>query len=164
MNFVLLSWMFALVVTIHNIEEAIFLPKWSRTAGRWHYPVGDREFRFAVAVITVLTYVAAYFATSGGKGSIGAYIISGYALAMLLNVLFPHLIATLAMRRYAPGTATALLFNLPITSLLLYQSFHQGYVEKSVYLYIGPSVAVGIVLLIPVLFAVGRRLFEHKKS
>ena len=164
MNFVLLSWLFALVVTIHNLEEAILLPKWSKTAGRWHHPVGDREFRFAVAVITVLAYVAAYFATSGGKGSIGAYIISGYALAMLLNVLFPHLIATLAMRRYAPGTATALLFNFPITSLLLYQSFHQGYVEKSKYLYIGPIVVVGIVLLIPVLFVVGRRLFEHAKS
>jgi len=72
MNFVLLSWLFALVITIHNIEEAILLPKWSKTAGRWHHPVGDREFRFAVAVITVLAYEAAYFATSGGKGSIGA--------------------------------------------------------------------------------------------
>ena len=57
MDFVLLSGLFALAVTLHNLEEALLLPTWSRSAGRWHHPVGAREFRFAVAVLTVFAYV-----------------------------------------------------------------------------------------------------------
>ena len=39
MDFILIAWLFALVVTLHNLEEAIWLPDWSQTAGRWHSPV-----------------------------------------------------------------------------------------------------------------------------
>ncbi|MFH1985782.1 MAG: HXXEE domain-containing protein [Pseudomonadota bacterium] len=80
MDFVLLSGLFALAVTLHNLEEALLLPTWSRSAGRWHHPVGAREFRFAVAVLTVFAYVTVYLAAVGGKESVGAYLLAGYAL------------------------------------------------------------------------------------
>jgi len=47
MEFNLLIWLFALAITVHNIEEEIWLPAWSKTAGWFHYPVGIVEFRFA---------------------------------------------------------------------------------------------------------------------
>jgi len=77
-------------VAAHNLEEAIWLPKWSQSAGKWHPKVSAVEFRFAVAVLTILAAIAAILANLQGKGSIGAYLVSGYALAMLLNVIFPH--------------------------------------------------------------------------
>src|SRR5215469_7345363 len=104
MNFVLLSWLFALAVTVHNAEEGWLLPAWSRSAGRWHQPVGRGEFRFAVGILTVLAYLAVGLSVSSGKESPGTYLLAGYALAMLLNVVFPHVLATIAMRRYVPGT------------------------------------------------------------
>ncbi|NOY99322.1 MAG: HXXEE domain-containing protein [Chloroflexi bacterium] len=96
---------------------------------------------------------------TGGKGSIGAYLVSGYALAMLLNVIFPHLLATLVMRRYAPGTATAIVLNLPITFMLLYQGLEANFIDISVFVYVGvgPLVVVGILFFIPGLFFMGRR-------
>src|SRR5262245_23718629 len=109
MTFFALTWAFVLAVAIHNLEEALWLPAWSRRAGRWHYPVGAPEFRFAVLVLTAAVVAAALLANNGGKGSIGAYLLSGYALAMLLNVVFPHVLASLIRREYAPGTLTALL-------------------------------------------------------
>jgi hypothetical protein len=33
-----LRWLFALSLTIHNLEEAIWLPEWSQQAGKWHPP------------------------------------------------------------------------------------------------------------------------------
>jgi hypothetical protein len=81
---------------------------------------------------------------------------------MLINVVFPHLLATLVMRRYAPGTATAIALNLPITSMLLYQSFKEGFIDKSEFIYVGPLVVVGILLLIPGLFFMGRVLSSLK--
>ncbi len=112
MNFERLARFFALGVTVHNLEEAIFLPAWSRHAGGWRVRVGAREFWFAVAILTAFAYVCAWLVEMGSE--LGAYLISGYALAMLLNVFAQHLFATIASRRYMPGTATGLALNLPI--------------------------------------------------
>ena len=135
----------------------MWLPGWSKTAGRWHPAVGKTEFRFAVFVLTALAGVAAWLATVQGKASFGAYLVAGYALAMLLNVLFPHLLATLVLRRYMPGTATALLFILPVTAGLIMLGVRDNYIEARTFLIYGPLVVLGIIALIPVLFRIGRR-------
>jgi hypothetical protein len=163
MSYSLLSFLFAAAITLHNLEEALWLPGWSQSAGRWHHPVGAREFRFAVGVLTVLAYVAACLSVFGGKEGVGAYLIAGYALAMLLNVLFPHVLATLMLRHYAPGTASALLLNLPVTVLLLSQGFQQGYIRSSTFIWVGPLVVAAILGSIPLLFTIGRRL-DHKRK
>lgn len=69
------------------------------------------------------------FASLGGAQSAGAYFISGYALAMAPNAVVPHVVATVALRVYASGTATALLFNLPLGGWLVYRSLVEGYVD-----------------------------------
>ncbi len=164
MSFSLLSWLFAAAITLHNLEEALWLPRWSQSAGRWHHPVGEREFRFAVGVLTAIAYIAACLSVLGGKESKGAYLIAGYALTMLLNVFFPHLLATLIMRRYAPGTATSLLLNLPITVLLLYQGLQQSYIRLSTLIWAGPLVVAAILGTIPLLFAIGRRAWKVREG
>ena len=161
MDFNLLIWLFAIAITAHNLEEAIWLPRWSKSAGRWHHPVEPGEFRFAVFVLTMLAYVISCMAFFGGKGSTGAYLISGYAFAMLLNVVFPHLIATVALRRYAPGIVTALFLNFPITLLLLRQAILEKYIQLSKFVWVGPLVVAGILGSIPVLFALGRWYFRR---
>ena len=160
----LVCWLFALVITLHNLEEALLLPRWSQSVGRWHHPVGEREFRFAVSVLTALAYVVVYLSTVGGKESVGAYLLAGYALAMLMNVFFPHLFTTLIMRQYTPGTATGLLLNLPVTSLLLYRAFKQGYVRLSTFQWAGPLVVAAILVSVPLLLAIGRRLSRAKRG
>jgi Protein of unknown function with HXXEE motif len=162
MTFETLTGLFVLVVAIHNLEEALWLPAWSQRAGRRHITVGAREFRFAVAVLTAAAAAAAWLAYSGGRGSIGAYLLSGYALAMLLNVIFPHVLATLVLREYTPGTLTALLLNLPVCALLLEHALREQYVETQVFLWAGPLTVLAIVAAIPLLFAIGRRLPVEK--
>ena len=160
MDFLLCCWIFAVAITLHNLEEAVWLPKWSQSAGRWHNPVGEREFRFAVSVLTLLAYVGAYLAATDSRESVGAYFMAGYAFTMLMNVFIPHLLATLLMRRYAPGTVTAVLMNLPISMLLLWYGFQEDYIRVSTFLWAGPLVVVLIMAVIPLLFAVGRYASE----
>jgi uncharacterized membrane protein len=158
MTMSLLGWLFAIGVIVHNTEEALLLPPWSARAGRWHAPIGRGPFRFAVAVLSAAVLIAAWLATVGGPRSFGAYFIAGYGLTMALNVFIPHVAATVALRSYAPGTATGLLFNLPLGSLLVYRSLIEGYVEPSVFAIAGPVTVLCIVASIPLLFAAGRKL------
>ena len=160
-NFIILSWLFAISITVHNIEEAIWLPKWSASAEPWHHPVEPRVFRFALLILTILAYIAAILASIGEKQSIGAYLITGYALAMLLNVLFPHIIATFVLKKYAPGLITALLLNLPTTTALLYFAVIEEYIDLNKFFYSGPLVTITILGLIPILFAFGKRILVH---
>ena len=157
MTFFTLTWLFVLAVAAHNLEEALLLPAWSQRRG-WRYPVGAQEFGFAVVVLTAAAAATALLANSGGKGSTGAYLVCGYALAMLLNVLFPHLLATLVLREYTPGTLTAVFLNLPACTLLLGYSLREQYVETRTFLWVGPSTVLAIVAAIPLLFAAGRKL------
>jgi len=163
-NFTTLTWLFAISITLHNLEEAIWLPKWSISAGRWHPPVEPTVFRFSVLILTLFAYVFSILASIGGKLSIGAYLISGYAFAMLLNVVFPHLLTTIALKKYAPGLTTALFLNFPVTLSLLYYAVNERYIDLKKFYIIGPVVTLGILGSIPVLFRIGKRILYQDKS
>jgi heme/copper-type cytochrome/quinol oxidase subunit 3 len=89
MTFGATTWAFVIAVAIHNLEEAIWLPAWSQSAQVWHRAVTTFEFRFAAVVLTVLAAATAALANLQGKGGAGAYLVTGYALTVLLNVVFP---------------------------------------------------------------------------
>ena len=166
MSLSLLGWLFAFGVVAHNTEEAIFLPAWSASAraGRWRSSVSADAIRFGAVVLSVVVLVAALLASIGGAQSFGAYFISGYALAMALNVLVPHVVATVALRVYAPGTATALLFNLPLGGWLVYRSLVEGYVVPKIFAIAGPATVVGIIASIPLLFVIGKKLTNASRT
>ena len=142
MGFDVLAWPFVVAVAAHNLEEAIWLPAWSHKAGKWHRAVTTSKFRFAVVVLTALAAGAAWLAT---------------AFAMLLNVVFPHLLASVATWRHMPGTLTALVLNLPVTTALLRATVRENYVDMQRFLFVGPVGVIGIVAMIPLLFWLGRK-------
>jgi hypothetical protein len=156
MRFDALAFAFALAVTIHNLEEALFLPAWSRRAGRWHVAIGSREFRFAVFMLTLLAYLCAGLAAAGFL--VGAYLVCGYARAMALNAFVPHLAASVALRSYAPGKASGLLLNLPIGVALLIEAGVERRIAWPTFAWAGPATVIAIVAAIPLLFALGRAL------
>ncbi len=156
MSFSVLTCAFVVAVTIHNLEEALYLPAWSRVEGRFHRPVGAAEFRFAVIVLTSLAAACAIAATAGSV--VGLYLLCGSALAMALNVFVPHVAATIALRRYMPGTATGLLVVLPVCSMLLWDAFHTRLIEPMTFAWSAPLVVIVIVGMIPPLFWIGRKL------
>jgi len=98
-----LVWLFPLVISLHNAEEAIWLPGWSKRAGFWKTPVSPGVFRFAVAVLTALAFAVTWLSAVSGKQSVWTYLEFGYMAAVLVNVLIPHLAATVARRSYRLG-------------------------------------------------------------
>jgi hypothetical protein len=158
MNYRNLIWLFPIVVTLHNVEEAIWLPSWSKRAVLWRRPVTPGSFRFAVVVLTVLAFAVTGLSAASGKQTVWTYLAFGYMAAMLANVLIPHLALTVALRSFMPGVATAVAFNLPVLSLLIVYAIREGYVcgwRAAAY-----SAGVAGILLasIPMLFKTGKIL------
>lgn len=164
MTLLALGWLFTLGVLAHNTEEAILLPEWAAHAGRWHATVGFTEFLVAVVVLSLLLVALATAASWSEARSVAAYLFTGYVFTMVVNVVVPHLAASLALRRYMPGTATAVLFNLPLGGLFLYRALSEGYVQPSAFAWVGPLTALAIAASIPVLFALGRWLWPRQNE
>ena len=159
MGFVGLVAAFCAAVTVHNLEEALYLPAWSVAAARFHPPVGVFAFRFAVVALTLAAYVCAALAAAGS--TVGAYLVCGYGLAMAANAVVPHLVATVALRRYAPGTATGLLLNLPIGVALVAAAAAEGRIEWPSFVWAGPITVIGLAAAIRPLLALGRSAAER---
>jgi hypothetical protein len=157
MSLTLIGWLFTVGVLVHNTEEALRLPAWSLHAGKWHAPVGPREFRFALSILSALLIIFSLASSFSSDGSVSAYLMAGYVLAMVLNVFIPHVLATVFMRRYMPGTATAIILNLPFGLLYLSHAFSERRIELHVFYWAGPVVVVGILASIPILFFWGRK-------
>ena len=142
-------WLFPVAFALHNAEEALFLPLWSQTAGTYHKLVGFlSSFGFAVTALFFFRPRGVYF----------CYFFFVFNLGMLINVVYPHLVATVAMRRYAPGLATGLSLVLPVTLLILVHGYtHRLFELRKLFFYAVPIVT-GVVGSIPLLFKLGRRL------
>ena len=148
-------WIIAVTETIHNLEEALWLPDWSKTAGAWHSPVGEFEFRFAVALVTLIFYLAIYYFTKNDN-KFSKYLISGVLIVILLNVFVPHLAATFILGKYAPGVAAGVILNIPAASYLLRRGLKEGFFEYKNLIPGGAGFAAVMLLLLPVFFVMGR--------
>lgn len=157
--FARLQWLFPIAITVHNLEEAIWLPAFvaaHRTEVPWIVDSG--QFRFALVVLTVAAWIVTYGSWRKGPKTLWAYLTFGSIIAMLVNVFVPHLPAAIMFRGYAPGVVTAVLFNLPVMTFLSVRAIKERYVSgrKAVAFAIG--VPLGVVASVPALFALGRWL------
>ncbi|SER75896.1 Protein of unknown function with HXXEE motif-containing protein [Gracilibacillus ureilyticus] len=149
--------LFLFAITLHNMEEALWLPKWSENAGKFQKKVKQNEFLFAVIVITSMAYLTVFFHYVLGN-MITTIILVGFLGAMVFNAIFPHLIASIILKQYAPGVVTGVLLHLPVNSYIIYH-----YVQADKISWVGvilATVFIGVILLsmIPVLFRVGAKI------
>lgn len=152
---------FCLAITLHNLEEALWLPQWSQMGLPFQKPVTPSEFHFALFIITTLAYLIAFLYLSFPKSNLMKKAFIGFLGSMIFNAIFPHLLATIFMKTYAPGLVTALLLNIPINTLILYRLHKLSYITiKEIII---STVVVGIVLLImiPILFTFGGSIIKY---
>ena len=158
MSFRNLLWLFPIVVTLHNAEEAIWLPGWSKRGVLWRRPVTPGSFRFAVAVLTVLAFAVTWMSVLSGKQTVWTYLVFGSMAVALANVLIPHVALTVALRSYMPGVGTAVTLNLPVLSLLVVLAIREGYVSGWKAAAYSAGVAGMALASIPILFKAGKAL------
>jgi len=160
----LLKIVFLFGFSLHNIEEAIWLPKWSKQAGRFHKPMETIPFIFAVVVVTMIGYVLTVLdILMGDSGSLVNYSYLGFVGMMGLNTIFPHLAATIVTKKYTPGLLTGLFINLPLSVILLWLHLMQGI--RIDYLLLSILAVSGLVFLsLRHLFRIGGALSDFLKG
>jgi hypothetical protein len=158
-NYLLLF--FPLAITLHNIEEALWLPQWSKHAGRFHPPVEKHEFHFALIVITAMAYLATFLTVLFPDNIYVTRMFYGFLGAMIINAIFPHLVATIVLKKYAPGLLTGLFLIIPVNSILIYRAVMIELI--SIIEIVITTIALGaiFILAIPLLFKAGRYLINY---
>jgi VanZ family protein len=148
------QWLFPIAVSLHSSEEAVCMPKWVAVHSR-QLPIhpGATKIWFGLLLLTLAAFAVTYLSARKGKRSVWAYLLFGYAAAMLVNVLVPHIPATLVFREYTPGVVTALLLNLPIIGILLFQAVREQWVSGTKAIAYAVLVPLTIGVAISVLFA-----------
>ena len=155
-----LKIIFLLGFTIHNIEESIWLPEWSKHAKKIHEPVERNPFVFAVIIVTIIGYlVTAAEIIENIPGSVFSYIYLGFVGMMGLNTILPHLAATILLKKYAPGLITALLLNLPLSIIIIARYIVAGINVYFLIIAILTFTVITISLLKP-LFKLGDKLIR----
>jgi hypothetical protein len=156
-----LKLIFLLGFTLHNIEESIWLPGWSKYAKKFHEPVGRNQFVFAVIVVTIIGYfVTAAEIIENMPGGVFSYLYLGFIGMMGLNTFLPHVAATIILKKYAPGLITALLLNLPLSIIIILRYIDAGI--NVYYLIIAIlTFSVVMLLLLKPLFKLGDRLIRY---
>lgn len=152
---------FLMSFTLHNIEEGIWLPKWSKYAGKYYPQVTNNEFHFALLMITIFGYIITFlFLLLGHSNEILKYIYLGFILMMCFNAVFPHLLATITLKKYSPGTLTGLFLNLPIGLFVIFSIYGKEF--EFYKLILGFITATGITLVsLRPLFKLGKKLIDE---
>lgn len=160
-NYKKLIWLLAIAETIHNLEEAIWLPEWSQTVsmGIWQSPVGTFEFRFAVVLLTVLLYVLIYVFARHENKFLDA-LMGGVLLMVIFNVFMPHLIASIFTSDLVPGVVSGMLLNVPVCLYLLWRGLNEGIYKTRTVLLCGLALAAIALPLLQVLFILGRLIIS----
>ena len=155
-----LKLIFLLGFTIHNIEESVWLPDWSKHSKKFHEPVERNQFIFAVIVVTIIGYlVTVAEIIDNTYGSVFSYTYLGFIGMMGLNSILPHLAATILLKRYAPGLITALLLNLPLSAIIITRYISAGINVYYLIIAILAFTAITLSLLKP-LFKLGNKLIR----
>ena len=153
---------FIFSITLHNLEEALWLPQWSKLSTKFQKRVEKNEFHFAVIVITTLAYLSTGLFLNFPHMSILKYIYFGFVGAMIINVIFPHLISTVLMKVYSPGILTGIFLIIPMNFLIINNAVNDNIIN--LYEVFISSLVVGLVLLfiIHISLKIGKKLITYK--
>ena len=148
------AFLLAAAVSVHNLEEAVWLPRFPHP--KW-LPLAPSAFafRFAAAVVAL-----AFWALAGALAAGLALhaVLAGLALVMIFNAIVPHLALTLALRRYHPGLATAWLAVVPAAVAAIGATGAPDQLSDSAFRWTALAAIAALALSLPLLMAVARGL------
>jgi len=134
-----LVWAVPLVISIHNGEEALTMPRWAAehlmgvaqlfSIHISRVPTAD-ELYAALAMGTLMPLLVALAAFLSGPRTLPLYLLAGIQGIMLTNAFVPHLVGTMMLGQYTPGVITAVLVVIPFSVFWFRRIVKRGFAER----------------------------------
>jgi hypothetical protein len=146
----------ALVVVVHNLEEALFMPAWLEqrlpaVQRQWGLgavrPPPRARLYAALAWVTVVPVAVLAWGARAGPRSRGRHAALAVNAVFFWNALVPHLASAIALRAYTPGVVSAGLVNLPYTVHVFRRALREGEASRAALAAILAGTAAAYVLL-----------------
>jgi hypothetical protein len=152
--------------TIHNLEEAVWLTRQQTSAKdkvivKMHRVVSQDQFLFGLFWVTGLAYLITALYMFYPANEILMYAYFGYVGAMILNIIFPHLVSTIVEHCYSPGLFTGILVIIPINSLIVKTAINSGVITVTQLIISTMVVGVFILATIPFSFKLGKKIITY---
>jgi hypothetical protein len=152
------------LLTLHNAEEALFVPTALRAAAA-RLPASlaavlpaPEAMYVALAVATIIPWLVWMLGAGRGDSRLGTRVLLLLQCVVLVNVGW-HVTAAVALGGYASGLATALALNLPFSVYLLRRALRERWEARRT---LGGLLALALLIHGPgvalLLWAVGVRL------
>lgn len=120
-SYKLIATLFGVGVTLHNLEEAMFLVSWSRAHLKLPFTQNAKIYWVVTSLVSLAVWGSILGVRVWPQSSNLQSVLSGIALVMAVNALLPHLVISAVKRSYSPGTGTGMLFNLPLGVWLIHE-------------------------------------------
>ena len=153
--------LFLFAISLHNMEEALWLPQWSQHAGKFHKKVDAKEFHVAVMLVTLLAFIATSAWLLFPEVLIFKYFYFGFLGAMVCNTFLPHLAATIVLKKYSPGLLSGLLLLVPVNLTLIVSNITSGVISWQGQLIATAVTGPLLLALLPLFFKIGRKLTQQ---
>ncbi len=151
-------WFITFFLMIHNIEEAITMPKWMqlyqdivklRVPFMSHLQFSTVQLYISLVLVTLIPAVTTWLCLRGEIRRIGILTLLTLQAIIFWNALLPHAIGWLFLGMYNPGTVTAVIFNIPFSFYLFYRIRRSGIIPEKL---IVRSIAMGLVFYLPLVY------------
>lgn len=104
---------------LHNAEEAFTMPQQTVSPDSIIPLPTYSEFLLAVSLLTIAVVAAYLLAMKTKRQRLFLFISATLSVSMLFNAFIPHISAAIYTLQYTPGLVTAVLLNLPLSSLVI---------------------------------------------
>ena len=119
-SYKLTAILFGIGVTLHNLEEAMYLVSWARSHLKLRFEPNPKIYWVLTSLVSVVIWIPVVGVCVSKESASFQNALSGFALAMAINAVLPHLVISLVTHSYSPGVGTGMLFNLPLGVLLIH--------------------------------------------
>ncbi len=139
LTFKQILWLIPIVLTLHNIEEALTMPAWVMANVpliKESLPVAidiaftPTQLLLSLLLATAVPFIVTFVCVNGEKRSGKLYFLFLLQAIVLLNVFIPHIAASVRMKQYNPGVITAVCINLPFSLYFFRRTFREGYLRS----------------------------------
>ncbi|MGE1115211.1 MULTISPECIES: HXXEE domain-containing protein [Priestia] len=152
--------LFLFAISLHNIEEAIWLSRKSLKINkiRIHSAISQDVFLFGLLLVTSLAYLVTILYIFHPSNFILKYAYFGFLNAMIINIIFPHLISTIIERCYSPGLLTGIIVLIPTNTSIIHLGFASNTINLVNFLLATVIVNVILFFIISLSFKLGKKL------